>query len=715
MRELNCQTARVWLQDTSDLVRPEAQLLDAHLEHCDVCHCYQAWRSDMDQRILHTLSADTAGVSVRTQVLRKLAAPARPAARSIAPPGVRRLSIPGSWLMPRSLWAAVSVAVLAAILFLFLPQSLPGNKHLIPSVSESDAAWHVVRPKIGFPLALDPVRPNHLLAGAWGSVYQSWNGGDSWRLLARLHAGVIRSLAIDRSRPTRYLVAMKYSVLVSDDAGRRWRRTVNSLPGAMNMFLIQHPTRPGTFYLGPSTLWKSENHGQSWKRAGNSTIFAPDGIQALTVAPSGELYTGIWNGGVAVSYDGGRSWQRRAGGLDRRVLDVEVSPSGVLWAATPRGLFSSRDDGRRWTYSKGSGHFYATGLAFGLDYALASGVDALFRSTDGGSHWTLAMDGLPLAPYIYSVTTDPFRPQRVYASLNSDGIFRSDDGGRHWGAIDNGLQIKGTAAPDPTVLFLRDGALWHTDRNGVDPGVLTVDQDVRLATLSPDGVGSAYLAANSDGWAVRLVSSGGSNVRTVSSGPNSPPSDLLWSPNAALLAMVQPGKVTVSNLGHASYSISLPPQDRVLGWAADGRDLLVWNAGSKQVVIADTKRFTGITSASRPVLAPNGKHLAVLAGDLLRITTIGGATRRVEVRAGCRVQQWSDDSARLLLACGTRGAVQERDPVGHLMERTHLPALASWMPGSHTDLMFFRHGALWRWAPGGTPWRIVANAQTPLG
>jgi photosystem II stability/assembly factor-like uncharacterized protein len=96
---------------------------------------------------------------------------------------------------------------------------------------------------------------------------------------------------------------------------------------------------------------------------------------------------------------------------------------------------------------------------------LTSGVDALFRSTDGGSHWTLAMDGLPLAPYIYSVVTDPFHPQRVYASLNSDGVFRSDDGGRHWGAVDNGLQIKGSDTPHPRCCSS------ETVRSGIQTGM----------------------------------------------------------------------------------------------------------------------------------------------------------------------------------------------------------------------------------------------------
>src|SRR5438270_62298 len=125
-------------------------------------------------------------------------------------------------------------------------------------------------------LALDPVRRDHLLAGAWGQVYQSWNAGVSWRPLAPLPAGlVIRALAIDASRPNHYLIATKHSVYLSADAGQHWRRTVSGLQGAMNMFLMQDLRSPETFYLGPSTLWQSTDSGLSWPRDRRGTLFPP--------------------------------------------------------------------------------------------------------------------------------------------------------------------------------------------------------------------------------------------------------------------------------------------------------------------------------------------------------------------------------------------------------------------------------------------------------
>jgi hypothetical protein len=178
---------------------------------------------------------------------------------------------------------------------------------------------------------------------------------------------VIRSLAIDRTRPNRYLVAMKYSVLVSDDAGRHWHRAINSLPGAENMFLIQHPTQPGTFYLGRAYSGKARitvNRGyppvtpRSSPRRYSS---ADRGTQRRAVYRHLER----WRRGLT------RWWSNLAAtsrGLDRQVLDVEISLSGALWAATPRGLYSSNDDGRRWAYVKGPGHFMPR--AWRLDRAI---------------------------------------------------------------------------------------------------------------------------------------------------------------------------------------------------------------------------------------------------------------------------------------------------------------------------------------------------------
>ena len=63
----------------------------------------------------------------------------------------------------------------------------------------------------------------------------------------------------------------------------------------------------------------------------------------------------------------------------------------------------------------------------------------LFKSTDGGDHWTELTDanskGLPAKPYgRIALAVAPSNPQIVYAMIESkeSALYRSDDGGKSW-------------------------------------------------------------------------------------------------------------------------------------------------------------------------------------------------------------------------------------------------------------------------------------------
>ncbi|MBV9279785.1 MAG: hypothetical protein JOZ41_06870, partial [Chloroflexi bacterium] len=651
MRAITCHTARLWLQAPVDLQPDDRAALNAHILECAACYGARKRYKEVDRLLQQSLAVVAPAGSVHHHVRERLEASRRartgPARRGLrllrrpAPHGTHRVSI-----LIESAIAAVVVAVLL-LASQFVPTGHPGPQTIA-------AAWRLVRADIGYPVAADPSRSGHLLAGAWGQVYESWDAGGSWRPLAALPPHlVIRDLAIDSSQPTRYLVAVKNSIFVSRDAGRRWTRTAGSMPGAENIFLMQDPVSPRTFFVGPSALWKSVDHGEHWFLAGHSTIFAPDGIQSVAVAPGGDLYTGIWGGGVALSRDGGRSWVRRSRDLRRNVMDVTVSPRGTLWAATDRGLYVSTDQGLRWRRSGLPDRFWNTSVLARGGYLLAGGNGGLYRSTDGGRHWHLSMAGLPLDPYIYGLIPDPRRPGRVYASLNSDGPFRSDDGGRHWIAIDSGLPVRATGGATHLILFRRNGALWHTDSDGSDPGVLTVERDVRMAALSPDGAAVAYVAAGSDGWGVRVLSAGGSAAHTILTGRGARPRHLLWSPTSSLLAIVGTSTLTISDLSHVTRSWSVPSTDRLVGWSAGGQDLLFWGQSSGRHAMVSRAWATGETTPwwgadfpVAPLPAPDGRQIALISGGSLELGTWRGRVQAVTpVRPGCRLLAWSDDSS----------------------------------------------------------------------
>jgi photosystem II stability/assembly factor-like uncharacterized protein len=691
MQELKCRLARELLVAPWDLAPLDARRLDRHLLTCPTCAEMQRFNREMDRLINVGLSTSVEGLSVREQTRHRLLERSG-TQRNRGEAARNRRSL--RWLAPRRSWLVAPAAAVIAVLALVLPQILsPAANSPVPV----GAAWKVKGLKIAFAMTVDPIHAGHLLAGDAGRVYESWNGGSSWRPLDKLPGGVVRALVIDWSRPSHYLVALRHSVAVSDDAGRHWRLTARGLLGAQNMFLIQDPNRPETFYVGPGVIWRSDDGGTSWTQAGQN-IFAPGGVQSLAPVGSGELITGIWQGGAAISRDGGRTWRHRSAGLAPGVFDVEAG-DGRLWAATNRGIYSSSDLGLHWRPSFPYRHLLMTSVLPGAGYVLAGGKGGVFRSTDGGSTWEIISKGLPLAPYVYSFAVDPHHPGRVYATLNADGIFRSDDGGVTWAPASGGLRLsQGQAAP--VVLFWHAATLWRTDGVGTDPGNLTSDPHIGTAVSSPDGASVAYIATSGDSWAARIIGAGGGLPKTVAQSGGAPPTAVYWSATSSSTALESDSTVFTS--GSVSHQWPRSPGEQLLGWSRDGSSLLFWRSDSSQIVTRDPANGRLLSTLRNvyptlPSVAPDGAHVALVSSGYLYTGTWDGLQQpATPVDSACVVGPWSSDSSRLLLTCP--GRVEERSSQGQLMVAGALPSGAFWVPGSSTDLLFFRHG-LQRWSP----------------
>lgn len=698
MHDLTCKTTRLWLQAPDELPAVESRRVERHLSQCVACSTYRHQQVEMDRRIRQSLSRTASPVSVRASVHQRLQQQHASRARRRSPLHIFPLA---GWRSLRPVLALAPVALVAVMLLLFLPQIIShGTQGYTPV-----GAWPFTRVNIGYPIAVDRTRPDHLLAGDRGHVYQSWNGGQTWRPLGTFPPNrVIRDVAIDSSDPRRYLVATNYEVIVSEDAGQHWHITVRGLLGAYNLFLIQHPQHPATFYVGPSVLWSSQNHGHTWSRDGKGRIFAPNGIQSLAFAPNGDLFTGVWGGGVAISHNNGVTWKRRASGLARDVMDVTVGANRTLWAATDRGVFSSDNYGKQWRQTALPEKLFATGVLAGQGYTLAGGDGAVYRSTDSGRHWSLSVDGLPLAPYVYGFVAEPQRPSRVYASLDGDGIYRSDDGGQHWQAASNGLPLTGMDSAIIPVLFRRSGYLWHTDGSGVDTGSLSVDNQVVAAAIAPDGASAVYVRKDGNTWSAEVLATGGSHSHLVATGDGAIPHRIFWSPNASQIALATRSTVTVATLSAPAHRWQIRPGERLLGWTIDGRALLFWRPGTGTVIQRSWATGSPVGElagryASPPLPAPDGHQIALLHAGRLLTGSWNSVPRLVaSISPGCRLRTWSRMSTRLLLACPH--STQERAVNGRLLARsTAVPASAFFAPDSSTDLLFFRHGRLWRWTP----------------
>ena len=104
-------------------------------------------------------------------------------------------------------------------------------------------------------------------------------------------------------------------VVLTTTASAQWRRA--GLYGADVRELIVDPKAPDTLYLGTSggEVYVSRDGAKSWTNPRYGVPFPNYIVDNLVIDREGRLWAacwGLWGGGViAVSSDGGRTWERR--------------------------------------------------------------------------------------------------------------------------------------------------------------------------------------------------------------------------------------------------------------------------------------------------------------------------------------------------------------------------------------------------------------------
>jgi photosystem II stability/assembly factor-like uncharacterized protein len=234
-----------------------------------------------------------------------------------------------------------------------------------------------------------------------------------------------------------------------------------------------------TVYVGAASggLWKSVDGASSFR-----PIFDDQDVQsigAIAIDPNNHktIYVGSgepWTrnsvsvgDGLYKSTDGGENWTSIGLKDTERIAKIIVDPKdsnsilvcavGALWSdSTARGVYKSSDAGKTWrktlagaNASTGCGMISSAPSDSGTIYAsmwdfrrqawtFRSGGpgSGLFKSTDGGDHWTeITGGGMPEKPYgRIAVAVAPGKPQTVYAMIESkkSSLYRSDDGGKTW-------------------------------------------------------------------------------------------------------------------------------------------------------------------------------------------------------------------------------------------------------------------------------------------
>src|SRR4029077_17540881 len=150
----------------------------------------------------------------------------------------------------------------------------------------------------------------------------------------------------------------------------------------------------------------------------------------------------------------------------RTLIASDPSPPAVIYTVSYR-VWKSVDSGESWIplpTTTVDGTTWRTDRAIGaiaisrsnpkIIMVSLNGAAGVFRTTDGGTTWTMTERGL-LNKGVTSLAIDPIDPNRVWlttAGLSLPSVFMSTDGGGIWSTASNGLPAFSaqTILVDPT-------------------------------------------------------------------------------------------------------------------------------------------------------------------------------------------------------------------------------------------------------------------------
>lgn len=365
-------------------------------------------------------------------------------------------------------------------------------------------------------LAVNPLRPGTVLAGQSNpftaeapALFRTDDGGSSW---APSDSGItvqtVDKVLPDPSKPGA-LFAQGCCLWKRTGAGQPFTPFLPTIldgdgnPLHLSGDLIFDPKTPSTLYLvayrdSSPYLYKSVDAGGAWQQISKLSIDGSTSIYSITIDPAhpSMLYGAVIAGnGIYRSDDGGFSWHALSSTAEFATAWLTVTGTAVYTNDFDRNfpyrnwLRRSTDGGTTWTtlldLMTGSPRVTAVAedsrdpqrlwAAF-LDWGFEPITGGIYRSTDGGAHWSLSrMAG---NRPVFALALDPRNSNRVWAA-SAGAVFLSEDGGATWVSFSEGL-------PALDVRDLRlDPSNPDTLYAATDGG--SVYELTRRVTLSPEG------------------------------------------------------------------------------------------------------------------------------------------------------------------------------------------------------------------------------------
>jgi photosystem II stability/assembly factor-like uncharacterized protein len=298
-----------------------------------------------------------------------------------------------------------------------------------------------------------------------------------WRSIGPYRGGRVTAVAgVDDQQRVYYMGATGGGVWKTVDAGISWTPISDRYfkTGSVGAIAVAQ-SDPNVVYVGMGEaclranlshgdgVYKSTDGGKTWTHIGlddtsqiGSIVIDPRDAGIVYAAAVGHPYGPNEQRGVFRSMDGGQTWQK--------VLYVNDKTGAVDLAMDPRNpltIYAST-----WQVLRTPWNIYDTGPGSGI-----------YKTTDGGDHWTKLTEGLPTADMgKIGLALSPVNSKRIWATIGGSkgGIFRSDDGGQSWNLLNGDFSMTSrqyyyghifadSQKPDTAYTFTNKSFLVSTD------------------------------------------------------------------------------------------------------------------------------------------------------------------------------------------------------------------------------------------------------------
>ncbi|MEQ1881262.1 MAG: hypothetical protein ABL878_09855 [Burkholderiales bacterium] len=276
---------------------------------------------------------------------------------------------------------------------------------------------------------------------AWGGLFRSRDQGNSWFPVdAGLFVGGALAVAVHPQDPNRLLYGTDTRLLRSVNGGRDWAQEPGpQFVNAVNAVCMHKggavaATSGGIYFSEPDKLW--------------TNVQAPAGalpVRAL-VCDEKRIYLGT-DGGVFVSEDAGRLWQRLSDGLPDAPVHclVKVAQAAdTVLAVVQDQVWISLNQGRSWQLRGAPGSRIEILISDEKLWLVADGQ--VYASDDLGASWNPL--GKPLAQRDTTVRGMAVaQAGQVILLATHRGLLRSGDGGTTWMQMEGNLPVHLEAGP----------------------------------------------------------------------------------------------------------------------------------------------------------------------------------------------------------------------------------------------------------------------------